>query len=75
MDPAIPYYSTACASSISVPPVMPPMASMGSAGLHMNGAMFGNPMANASSMSFFHQMGMEAEGTSSFIATPEIRPS
>ena len=75
MDPAVPYYSTTCASSMSVPPMMPPMAGMGSAGLHMNGALFGNPMTNASSVSFFNQMGMEAEGTSSFIATPESRPS
>ena len=75
MDPAVPYYSTTCASSMSVPPVMPPMAGVGSARLDMYGAQFGNPMANVSSMSFFHQMGMEAEGTSSFIATPESRPS
>ena len=75
MDPAVPFYSTTCASSMSVPPMMPPMAGMGSAGLHMNGALFGNPMTNASSVSFFNQMGMEAEGTSSFLATPESRPS
>ena len=75
MDPAVPFYSTTCASSMSVPPVMPPMAGVGSARLDMYGAQFGNPMANVSSMSFFHQMGMEAEGTSSFIATPESRPS
>ncbi|CAN6210519.1 unnamed protein product [Urochloa humidicola] len=64
IDPAAPYYSTTGASSSLVPP----MVGMGSAGLQMNDALFGD-------MSFYHQMGMGAVGAASFMATPDSRPS
>ncbi|CAL5064705.1 unnamed protein product [Urochloa decumbens] len=65
IDPAASYYSTTGASSSLVPP----MVGMGSAGLQMNDALFGD-------MSFYHQMGMGAVGgTAGFIATPDSRPS
>ncbi|OEL14884.1 NAC domain-containing protein 100 [Dichanthelium oligosanthes] len=76
MDPASSYYSTAGARSSLVPPMMPPMADMGSAtGLHINSTLFGNPMSMASSVSFFPQIGMAAAGSSAFMAAPESIPS
>ncbi|CAL5081112.1 unnamed protein product [Urochloa decumbens] len=68
IDPATSYYSTNGASSSLVPPLMPPMAGMGSVGLQMNDALFGD-------MSFYHQMGVGAVGAASFMATPDSRPS
>ncbi|XP_022679478.1 protein CUP-SHAPED COTYLEDON 1 [Setaria italica] len=74
MDPVASYYSTAGASSSSVPPLMPPMAGMGSAGLQMNDTLFGDPMAHLPPMSFYHQMGVGALGAASFMATPPSLP-
>ncbi|RLM94021.1 protein CUP-SHAPED COTYLEDON 1-like [Panicum miliaceum] len=44
MDLVAPYYSTMGTSSSLVPPVMSPLAGMGSIGLHMHNNLFGNPM-------------------------------
>ncbi|XP_062183496.1 NAC domain-containing protein 20-like [Phragmites australis] len=75
MDTMASFYSTAGASTSSVPPALPPMAGMGSAGLQMNGGLFGNPMATAQSMSFYQQMGMGPAGDGGFIAGPESGPT
>ncbi|CAN6217425.1 unnamed protein product [Urochloa humidicola] len=67
IDPAASYYPTTGASSSMVPPLMPPMSGMGSAGLQMNDALFGD-------MSFYHQMGVGASA-GNFMPTPDSRPS
>ncbi|XP_062191167.1 NAC domain-containing protein 20-like [Phragmites australis] len=74
MDPEALFYSTAGASSSLVPPALPPLAGMGSAGLQMNG-LFGNPMAAAQPMPFYQQMGMGAAGAGGFTAGPESGPT
>ncbi|OEL20016.1 NAC domain-containing protein 79 [Dichanthelium oligosanthes] len=77
MDPTASYYSIASGGSSSMPPVMPPMAGMGNAGLPANGALFGNLMAPALPVSFYPQMGIGAcaTGIDGFMATPESGPS
>jgi len=60
MDPVPPYYPNPNAS-MGMPLVMPPMVGIGGVGgLHINGALFGNPMAMPPLMNFYHQMGMAA---------------
>ncbi|OEL14662.1 NAC domain-containing protein 100, partial [Dichanthelium oligosanthes] len=61
MDPVASYYSTIGASS----------AGMDSVGLHINNTLFGNTMAMAPAMSFYHQMDMGAASINDFMAAPE----
>ncbi|KAJ1283013.1 hypothetical protein BS78_03G095100 [Paspalum vaginatum] len=76
LDPMASFYSTAGASSSTVPPLMPPMAGMGSAELQVNDALFGNQMAPPPPpMPFCHQMGaIGVAGTGGFMVAPESRP-
>nr|TKW13002.1 hypothetical protein SEVIR_5G071600v2 [Setaria viridis] len=75
MDPAASYYSTVDARSLAVPPVMPPLSGMGNIGLQVASTLFGNSMVVAPPMSIYHQMGMGAEGASSFLGASKSGPS
>ncbi|KAJ1283012.1 hypothetical protein BS78_03G095000 [Paspalum vaginatum] len=76
LDPLASFYSTVDASSSLVPPLMPPMAGMGSTELQVNNAMFRNLMASPPlPMPFVNHMDMGVAGAGGFMAAPESRPS